>query len=335
MLKRLGTQTAATNKGATECRAVHLPGGNFLENILIDIGKSHEVMDGFLETSHTKISIKKSYITNYVSFILNCLLQATNKREVLVNNRLFSSWFTEFLDYWYNVINGRPLEVMDFLMLFYDYRKKAGHTEVLNWQSTAMHVQNWQNPNQLFGTLQYCRKCALRPIRYVRLSKYLRRNARILEYGCGLAPMYRTYRSYLNHLPCTWILADLPNFPFHYAKYTYHQDNCIERFVTIDAERFRDPLHDVQGSFDFIVIQEVFEHLDDPVFIASYLIDRLKDGGHLLFDYIKSEGTGLDTPAALENRIDALKILGNRLTMVEGCFAVADTSISRCVGRKK
>ncbi len=165
-------------------------------------------------------------------------------------------------------------------------------------------------------------------------SLHASRSRRACAGSCGLAPMYRTYRSYLNHVPCNWLLADLPNFPFHYAKYTYHKDRCIEGFVTIDAERFRDPLRDVQGSFDFIVMQEVFEHLDDPVFVASYLIDRLKDGGCFLFDYIKSEGRGLDTPVALAKRIDALKVLDDRLTMIEGHFAISDKDISRCVGRK-
>lgn len=334
MLKGWGTQKTVPDQDGTDCRAVHLPGGNYLENVLIDIAKSHEIMDRFVENSHTKISIKRNRIANYISFVSDALLQVTNKREALINNRLISSWFIEFLDYWHNVINGRPLEVMDFLMLFHDYRKKAGHTDTLDWSNANIHIQNWQNTNQIFGTLQYCRKCALRPIRYARLSKYLRRNARVLEYGCGLAPMYRTYRSYLNHVPCNWLLADIPNFPFHYAKYTYHKDRCIEGFVTIDAELFRDPLRGVRGSFDLIIIQEVFEHLDDPVFVASYLIDRLKAGGYFLFDYIKSEGSGLDTPVALARRIEALKILDGRLTMVEGHFAVSDKDISRCVGRK-
>lgn len=109
------TQKTVLDKDSTDCRAAHLPGGNYLENVLIDIGKSHEIMDRFVKKPHTKISIKRNRIANNISFVSDALLQVTNKREALINNRLISSWFIEFLDYWHNVINGRPLEVIDFL----------------------------------------------------------------------------------------------------------------------------------------------------------------------------------------------------------------------------
>ena len=55
-----------------------------------------------------------------------------------------------------------------------------------------------------------------------------------------MAPYYYCYRRYYSHLDCT-VLADIPNFPFHYAKYLYGRDGDIE-FATIGSSEFYDPL---------------------------------------------------------------------------------------------
>jgi 2-polyprenyl-3-methyl-5-hydroxy-6-metoxy-1,4-benzoquinol methylase len=140
---------------------------------------------------------------------------------------------------------------------------------------------------------------------------------RILEYGCGIAPMYRTWRRFFAHIPTRWVLADIPGFPFHYARQVHGADAGV-RFVTITPERFADPLQGVEGQFDLIILQEVFEHLDEPLRLAGYLVDRLAPRGLLHFDYIESDATGLDTPAGLEQRRETLKYLKSRLEIVEG-----------------
>ena len=91
----------------------------------------------------------------------------------------------------------------------------------------------------------------------------------------------------------------------------------------------------MSDPFDLIIIQEVFEHLHNPRYIAEYLIKRLKVGGMLYFDYIRSGAKGLDTPAGLQQRIETLEYLGEKLDIIYGKFEVSDSSLAGCVGVKK
>jgi len=156
---------------------------------------------------------------------------------------------------------------------------------------------------------------------------------RILEYGCSLAPYYYCYREFFSHLNCKWSLADIPNFPFHYAKYLYRNDPDVE-FITINDVDFTNPLGEA-SEFDVILLTTVLEHLDDPLFISGYLLKRLKTGGLLVFDYIKSEGKGLDHPRALEMRQECLRSILAQTQIVNGKINDINESISLCIAKKK
>jgi 2-polyprenyl-3-methyl-5-hydroxy-6-metoxy-1,4-benzoquinol methylase len=159
------------------------------------------------------------------------------------------------------------------------------------------------------------------------------KGARILEYGCSLAPYYHCYRDFFSHLDCKWTLADIPNFPFHYARYLYRNDADVE-FVIINANDFSNPLGEV-GEFDVIILTTVFEHLDDPLFLSEYLLKRLKIGGLFVFDYIKSEGKGLDHPKALEMRQDCIRNIMAQTDIVSGKINNIKESIGLCIAQKK
>jgi len=131
-----------------------------------------------------------------------------------------------------------------------------------------------------------------------------------------------------------WVLADIPNFPFHYTRHTCAQDREAS-FCLIKEELFDDPLRNVAGQFDLIVIHEVFEHLHKPRHLAEYLLNRLNPGGLFFFDYVRSDATGHDTPAGLEQRLATLEFLEQRLEIVDGHFEVSEQSLARCIGRLK
>ena len=207
-------------------------------------------------------------------------------REPLVMSGFCRRWFDDFATYWHDILGGRPIPtVSDFNALLYEYRRRQQHVGELSWSDAAQHVANWQDPDAIYLTFHNTRRLALHPIAGLRLWRLVPRGARVLEYGCSLAPYYYCYRHFFSHLGCSFVLADIPNFPFHYAKYLYRHDAEVE-FATIGPDKFREPLAGLEGvaRFDVIIVTTVFEHLDDPPFAARYLLDRLNPNGLLVFD---------------------------------------------------
>lgn len=293
--------------------AVHLPGGNLFDDIRLDIAKSHVTQAGL---SGNKKRTRSFGPLNKLRYLVNGALQKYSVQEVLVTSGLRRAWFDEFHDYWQTILTGRPLKVVDFFMLAHDYRKRQQHMRELNWSSPELHVQNWQAPSELYSTFAFVRNDALRPVIAPRFWNHLKAGDAVLEYGCSLAPFYSCYRKFYPHLDCQWTLADIANFPFHYAKYRYRNDANVD-FRTIEPDGFRDPLAS-ERKYNVIVLTTVLEHLDDPVYVMGYLTERLQQGGYLVFDYLISEGKGLDTPQALQMRTECLKWILDRFDIVEG-----------------
>ncbi len=333
--KDLATEHGATSE-RSEAETLHLSGGNHFDDLRIDIDRAHARQDDEIRDLGKAANRARSIarvLKNRWRFALDWRLQRRNLLHPLIQCGLRHAWFDEFAAYWSGVLRGRPLQVTDFFLLLHDYRKRAQMTGALSWEGPAQHVANWQDTAQLYLTFHYVRKYALAPIRAPGLGALLFPGARALEYGCALAPMYRTYRRYFDHIDMAWVLADLPNFPFHYAKRSYAKDAAIERFLTIRPENFADPLAAVPGQFDLIIAQEILEHVDDPVRVVGQLIDRLSVRGRIVFDFAATNGQGLDTPTAAAKRREALEILARRLAIVKGRFAVTDSGIGNCVGR--
>jgi 2-polyprenyl-3-methyl-5-hydroxy-6-metoxy-1,4-benzoquinol methylase len=314
----------------SEFTAVHLPGGNFFDDLRINIAKSHETLAAHLPAiSWTGRGLGA---WNKLRYLANGALQKCSLQEVLVTAGLRRAWFDEFHDYWSNVLSGRPLKVMDFFMLAHDYRKRQQHTKELNWSSAEQHVQNWQAPSEIYSTFAFVRNDALRPVIAPKLWSRLKAGAAVLEYGCSLAPFYSCYRKFYSHLDCRWTLADIANFPFHYAKYRYRRDPNVD-FRTIGPDSFRDPLGTTR-KYDVIILTTVLEHLDDPVFVADYLTQRLQRGGYMVFDYVISQGKGLDTPQALKMRSECLSRILEQFDIVEGTVNI-DQDVPVVVARRR
>lgn len=313
--------------------AKHYEGGNHFDNILIDIASSYQIQDRWLSTVAKKSS-KRNILYNFFSLFFFVILKRLSLYEPLVNSGFVNKWFVEFHAYWSQVLGGRPITVSDFNNLYFHYRVKNQNEGDLSWNNPEEHVNNWQAPHNIGLLFHYVSKCARSPFRSKLLFKYLKNNMRVLEYGCSLAPMYRTYREFLNHRQTSWVLADIPNYPFHFTRYICAQENDV-KLVTITGEKFDDPLREAEGQFDFIIIQEVFEHLDRPLFVAKYLLERLRPGGLFLFDYVNSEGKGLDTSGGMQDRDQTLQYLDSKLRIIEGTFSVSSKSISTCLGIKK
>jgi SAM-dependent methyltransferase len=314
-----------------EVKAVHLEGGNYLDDMRIDIAESHR---RFAHLTRRAERIKKPRYRSLIKLYLTGAALRLGIYEFLVVNGIRRRWLDEFRHYWSDILNGRPFWVtLDFFLLLHDYRKRAQHTSQLEWSTPTQHLANWQHPGQIYSTLYYVSRLAVQPITPLGLWKQVSKGMRILEYGCSLAPYYYCYREFFSHLECSWSLADIPNYPFHYAKYLYRNDLGVD-FVTIDANAFTNPLGDA-GNFDIIIITTVLEHVDDPSLVFEYLLKRLKAGGLFVFDYIKSEGKGLDHPRALEMRQACLKSILASMDIVYGTINDINESIGFCIGKKR
>lgn len=309
--------------------AVHLGDGNYFDNLRIDIGQSHQSIDSL---SLPKLTNTRPRLANLFAYGWNALLQRFRLQEFFAVSGLRRAWFDDFHAYWADVLGGRPLTVLDFFMLLHDYRKRQQHTKELIWDSPDRHVANWQDPSELYSTFAFTRNTVLRPIVGRALWRHLKKGSSVLEYGCSLAPYYNCYRSFFPHLGCSWRLADIANFPFHYAKYRYRRDEGIS-FHTISPDRFKDPLESAI-SYDAIVVTTVFEHLDDPVYVADYLLSRLNKNGLLVFDFVISEGKGLDTPQGLRMRNQCLEFIMSKVEIIHGTVD-PDQNVGLVIGRRR
>jgi 2-polyprenyl-3-methyl-5-hydroxy-6-metoxy-1,4-benzoquinol methylase len=323
-----------TEKVVPGPRARHLPGGNIFDDIRLDIDASIRDQDVWLAENSRRPVPSGTLLSNRMQLLLYRLLMRFKLWEVAVNSGLCRGWFEEFTHYWYGCLDGRPIDLWDFRVLFFHYRCRFQRETIPDFSTSDKHVRSWQRPGDLYSTLQMVSRAAREPMRSWRLPRLLRPGVRILEYGCGIAPMYRTWRRFFAHIPTQWVLADIPGFPFHYARHIHGADAGVQ-FVTITSERFADPLQGVEGQFDIIIIQEVFEHLDQPLRTAGYLLDRLAMGGLIHFDFVNSATvTGLDTPAGRDQRRETLRYLKSRLDIIEGDFSLADDIPSPVLGRK-
>jgi len=313
--------------------ACRLPGGNHLHEIRVDLKTSFENQDKWL-TGTKKRSVRKSQLHNLGSRVFYHGLKRLGWYDSLVSQGIIHDWFDEFIDYWVNCLEGRPISVIDYQLLTHDYRKRFHVACNKEWESDAQHIANYQTPDNLFLTFSFVLREALNRVRNHELLPVLKPGMRVLEFGCSIAPMYRTWRQFATHKDCHWVLADIASFPFHYARHVYAHDQEVTTTL-ITEDLFDDPLKNIEGDFDLIIMQEVFEHLHKPMHIAQYLHQKIRKNGLLFFDYIKSDATGLDTLAGLTERPNTLDFLYNKFTPVSGRWAPPEQSVGMCLGRKK
>jgi hypothetical protein len=204
-------------------KAVHLAGGNFFDDVRLDLSASYAKQSEWL------LDVDK--ISAHGSSVRAAMRRGIYKREpyrlreALVNAGLRRQWFEEFRQYWEDVLDGRPLTVLDFHNLRFNYRRRHQSVARMAWPDQEHHIANWQTPANLFQTFEAVYRTALHPMWHGGLlSEHLRRGFRVLEYGCGVAPMYRTWRTFLSATSSQWVLADIAGFSFHYARHTLGRD---------------------------------------------------------------------------------------------------------------
>ncbi|XXJ21165.1 class I SAM-dependent methyltransferase [Desulfovibrio caledoniensis] len=323
----------AAKQAVDTYRAVHLDGSDAFFNVKLDISASYTEQDRWLG-GVAKMPDRSTIFRDFLKLQWFKALHALNLHEALVANDLLGDWLTDFNDYWVGVLGCRPMRVTDFHFLLQHYRVKQRNADEYTLQTRCEHSNAWKDPCLLAQTFTLVYNNALNPLKFRAVCERINRHDRVLEFGCAMAPAYNTYRHFYQHKKANWVLSDIENFPFHYARHRFARDENVEAVHLIAPEHYEDPLHDLDGRFDMIIVLTVFEHLHSPLVTLKHLISKLKSGGLLVFDYIRSEAKGLDSVQGLEQRQDTLRHIRNHMILEEGDLAESVSSTSMCFARK-
>jgi SAM-dependent methyltransferase len=224
-------------------------------------------------------------------------------------------WFETFQSYWSDVLGGRPLLTPeDFHFLRGVYRMRHQDNQVPDTTDPAVHLAAWQQPELLYQLFFQVFTESFAP--KLEAASWLDRfNIRsFCEYGCATAPVTTTYRTFFGpHAHA--VLIDLPTVALHYAAHKFRGSPTTE-VSALEAASGLLPPDDLK--VEAIVCLQVFEHLLEPLAVIHRLVERLTPPGLLIFDYMESEGHGLDSIAGARERDAVLRFIGDRFDRVPG-----------------
>lgn len=293
--------------------------GNKYDNVILDIERlfSEFASDSQKVRQFTRgvgnesiLSVPKSIMNRYITG----LTYALKIRHRLLYANLVLDWFFEFRDYWVHFLGNRPISVHDFHYLRNEYRKRYQGV-ALSGNSHEDHLKSWQDYRNIYSIFGSVWNSTFTDLIIYRYAKYIKRNSLVCEFGCGIAPITYSFLKYYPEKKLTFIIADIPQFTFHYAKWRFIGNKRVKTVTITPSDKRPLPEHDI---YDVIFICQVFEHLQNPRETASYLHSKLKQGGILIFDYFKSDGTGLDTAAGVAQRDETLRFIGDNFQVISG-----------------
>jgi 2-polyprenyl-3-methyl-5-hydroxy-6-metoxy-1,4-benzoquinol methylase len=270
------------------------------------------------------------YLKSYLKLCTTRLLVRAGLYHKLVYANLRLDWFHEFRRYWVEELGNRPLRPHDFYFLYGSYRSRfSEEVEVPDSTSDEQLLDAWRAHRTVYLLFFNQYKLALDPLYVERFIKYIPKGGHVCEYGCGLAPVASSLCKYYPHLNVGITCADIPHIMFHFTRWKFRNTEYV-RLINIDP--YDDaPLTDM---YDTVFCVTVLEHLPRPLPVLRHLYSHIKPGGHFVFDYIKSEGKGLNTVSALADRIPALQYIANNFEVIEGRVPLDGGHVGTVVCRK-
>lgn len=253
------------------------------------------------------------YPKSYLKLYMMRFLVRTGLYQKLVFSNLKLDWFYEFRRYWVEELGNRPLELPDFYFLYGSYRSRFSEISVPDYATDEQHLEAWQDYRSIFLLFYNQYKLALNPLVAQRFIKYIPKGGNVCEYGCGLAPISSSLCKYYLHHQVRISCADIPNILFHFTKWKFRNFKNV-KLIPIKPQNDA-PLSD---TYDIVFCMAVLEHLPRPLSTLQHLYSKIKPGGYFVFDYVKSEGAGLDTATGLKDRLLALEYIIDHFNIIEG-----------------
>lgn len=254
--------------------------------------------------------------------------------HVLNKSLLDQEWLEKLNSYWGQVLGARPiLGPLDFAFFQGVWRQKFyQYCKVIEYD-TGAHLQAWQKPELLYQLINLTYRESFQSHAFTALAgiKNFKKKAEILEFGAAIAPVTEAIMKF--GMPYKKIhIADIETFAFHYGCYR----NCRrEGVIPIPLKEENDFNVPTDVGVDIIFCLEVFEHLPKPMQTVRRFHDMLSEDGILVFDYIRSDAEGLDTPDSLTERPAVLKYIKQNFSTLEGDMADISKTVSLCVVKKK
>lgn len=288
---------------------------NLYDNLQIDIQRLHSD------------ALQDNYCPAKNNVYLAGILLKTGFWNKLIDSGFVRDWFDEFHTYWRENFRGRPLHLHDFFYLYSNYREKFQDIEMGDTPENFM--ETWQLPENIYLLFSSVYKYALSPASFYPFRKYIISANKILEYGCGIAPItYSAVKYGRFSMKNNFNIADMQNYTYHFAKWRLHNIKNV-KMININPHE----LPRLEQDYNLIFLMTVLEHLPNPLEVLNNLYDSLTTGGHLIFDFILGEGKGLDTKQAIMEREKIISFIDERFTIEYGKLEV-DKSIGTTIAKK-
>jgi len=292
--------------------------GNLYDDVHVDIEEAHR---NFVR--HNKAVFKKR------SLCLTGLLVKSGLWKRLIDSGFIRDWFDEFNGYWINCLGCRPLKLHDFFYLHSHYRIKFQNVEVSENANAQQFMKAWQRYENIYSIFSSIYKNALSPLSFYPYREYIKNAKYVLEYGCGIAPITYGASKWGNFKKCKFTIADIRQFTYHFAKWRLAPLGNVT-FIDIAP----DVLPEFSDRFGVVFLLTVLEHLPNPLQVVKHLYQNMENRGYLIFDYIKSEGKGLDSVQSLRERQQVLGFIEENFELIEGKID-KHNSMGTTVVRKK
>ncbi|MBU2540168.1 class I SAM-dependent methyltransferase [Patescibacteria group bacterium] len=267
-----------------------------------------------------------------ISMILNGAIHVLKISKEFVYSFLLTSWFKNFKCFWQEILNGRPIDIMDFHLLRFSYRGRFQSAKHFNESNNSDFLKAWQsdeNISQLFNaTWRYAKSAYLD---FLRFYFQLPRKGKVLEYGCAVAPFTTGILKYFPSKKYDFEIVDILQINFLYAIYNLSNLPNVKYRI---LEPYNN-LVDKDNYYSAIICQTVLEHVPNPLKVVKSFYSGLKEGGVLVFDYIKTniERIGLDSRQSLDEREEVLKFIKNNFQLIKGKIDFGK-SVGLCVVKK-
>lgn len=311
---------------------------NNYDNLVVDAAKLYAqfpVGEHKKNTSSLKEWTKNPFYFVYRAWFLPWVIRKY-LWHILHRSTIDQTWFERFEPYWTQVLKGRPLwGVQDFYFLRGLYRVKFQRNQIPDTPDATLHLKAWQQPEVLYQLLHLVYKESV--VNELVILGLIRRYCKkrlpaVLEYGCGTAPIVTSIFEFLPSAPRMKIyITDIATLAFHYAAYKFKNCANVHPIILKPEDEFR---FSNTKKFDAIFSITVFEHLNKPLETIKMFHDHLNKNGLLLFDYIKSEGGGLDTRHAVRERRAVLDFIHQNFEVIVGRLD-GEHSMGLTVVRKK